>query len=499
MSDPSYLTWAAAIGIPLFFGLRYLSADQRKLDAIPTIGGPSVPLLSYIGAFRFLFGAPKLVQEGYDKFKGAPFKIAGIGQWIIVVGDPKGVNDIRKAPDEVLSFTEALNEMLATEYTLGPNIHYDQYHVPIVQSQLTRNISKTFDAVRDEIGAAFTDAIPLTDEWVKSPGLDTIMQVVARTSNRVFVGLPLCRNKDYLELSIQFTIDVMKGAALINLFPAPLKPLAGRIFTNLPNRINRGMAHLQPLIEERLKNMEEYGEDWPDKPNDFLMWCMEDAQGEERTIRNWTLRILALNFAAIHTSSMSFTHALFHLAANPQYIQPMREEVEAIVNEEGWSKAAMQKMKKLDSFLKETQRYNGISCLSMTRKVLQPFTFSDGTQVPAGHTISAAATPVHHNDLNYPDADVFDGFRFANMREEDGEGTKHQFVSTGADYVPFGHGKHACPGRFFAANELKAMLAHLVINYDMKLENESVRPPDCWFVMNLTPNLTAEVMFRKRR
>ncbi|KDQ57928.1 hypothetical protein JAAARDRAFT_34744 [Jaapia argillacea MUCL 33604] len=500
MGDISYPTWIfAGAGALAFLGLRYITSEERIIDAIPTLGGPSVPLLSYIGSIRFLLSAPKLVQAGYDKFKGAPFKIAGIGQWNIIVGDPKLVEDVRKAPDNVLSFAEAINESLAITYTLGSNVHHDGYHIPIVRSQLTRSLAKLFPDVRDEVAAAFTDVIPPTDEWTKLPGLSTIMQVVCRISNRVFVGLPLCRNKDYGQLNIQFTIDVVKGAAIINLFPSFLKPLAGRLFTNVPASIERGMKHLQPLIEERLKCMEEYGEDWSDKPNDMLMWFMEDAKGEERTIRNWTLRILTVNFAAIHTSSMSFTHALFHLAANPQYIQPMREEVEAIVKEEGWTKAAMQKMRKLDSFLKESQRFNGIGCVSMTRKVLQPFTFSDGTRVPVGHYVSTAAAPMHHDEGNYSDPDVFDGFRFANMREEEGEGTKHQFVSTGVDYVPFGHGRHACPGRFFASNELKAMLAHVVITYDLKLENEGVRPADFYFATACSPNPTAEVMFRKRR
>ena len=36
----------------------------------------------------------------------------------------------------------------------------------------------------------------------------------------------------------------------------------------------------------------------------MLSWLMEDAVGEERDPRNLTLRILAINFAAIHTTSV---------------------------------------------------------------------------------------------------------------------------------------------------------------------------------------------------
>lgn len=59
---------------------------------------------------------------------------------------------------------------------------------------------------------------------------------------------------------------------------------------------------------------------------------------------------------------------------------------------------------------------------------------------------------------NYDNADVFDGFRFSRLREErhapvspDTGGTgifKSHMVSTATDHIVFGHGHHACPGRY---------------------------------------------------
>ena len=67
------------------------------------------------------------------------------------------------------------------------------------------------------------------------------------------------------------------------------------------------------------------------------------------------------DLSPIHCFLQSITHAIYHLAASPECQQPLREEVEALVSAEGWSKAAMGKMWKLDSFMKESQRYNGVS------------------------------------------------------------------------------------------------------------------------------------------
>ena len=50
------------------------------------------------------------------------------------------------------------------------------------------------------------------------------------------------------------------------------------------------------------------------------------------------------------------THALYDLASMPEYIAPLREEVEAIIATDGWTKNALAKMWKVDSFLKESMR-----------------------------------------------------------------------------------------------------------------------------------------------
>jgi hypothetical protein len=43
------------------------------------------------------------------------------------------------------------------------------------------------------------------------------------------------------------------------------------------------------------------------------------------------------------------------------------------------------------------------------------------------------------------------------------------------------------------------MMAHLVLTYDFKLENEGVRPPDTWLGAYCVPNRKAKVLFRKRQ
>ena len=71
----------------------------------------------------------------------------------------------------------------------------------------------------------------------------------------------------------------------------------------------------------------------------------------------------------------SITHAIYHLAERPELLQPLREEIEPLVNEEGWTKNAMGKMWKLDSVFRESSRYHGI-VMSALRPHFQPYRFS---------------------------------------------------------------------------------------------------------------------------
>jgi cytochrome P450 len=59
-----------------------------------------------------------------------------------------------------------------------------------------------------------------------------------------------------------------------------------------------------------------------------------------------------VNYMSMQTS----TQTLYRLLANPEYIDPLRQEVEAVVAQEGWTKAGMDKMHKIDSVIRETQR-----------------------------------------------------------------------------------------------------------------------------------------------
>jgi cytochrome P450 len=118
--------------------------------------------------------------------------------------------------------------------------------------------------------------------------------------------------------------------------------------------------------------------------------------------------------------------------------------------------------------------------------------------------VFAASHPVHFDSSIYPNAHEFDGFRFEKLRERDSmdiddSGPRYQLAVASTDYLPWGYGKHACPGRFFAALEMKLIIAHLILNYDVRLEQPGVRPPDFVFEANCMPNAQARILLKRRK
>lgn len=49
--------------------LSFTDVSHVQLSGIPTVGGPSMPLLSYIGSARFLLRGKAITRKGYEKVR----------------------------------------------------------------------------------------------------------------------------------------------------------------------------------------------------------------------------------------------------------------------------------------------------------------------------------------------------------------------------------------------------------------------------------------------
>lgn len=66
--------------------------------------------------------------------------------------------------------------------------------------------------------------------------------------------------------------------------------------------------------------------------------------------------------------------------------------------------------------------------------------------------------------------------------------------------MSFGFGRHACPGRFFACNEIKLIVAQLLLEYDVKMpDGVEERYPSWTAGVIAGPDPSKTIMLRKIR
>jgi len=137
------------------------------------------------------------------------------------------------------------------------------------------------------------------------------------------------------------------------------------------------------------------------------------------------------------------------------------------------------------------------------QRVAQVDLMLSGVFIPRGTAVSANLLHAQFRpEVWGPSPDKFDPYRFFNKEVSEGKDRKWAITTTSLDILTFGHGKRSCPGRFFAAMEMKLLLAWMLHNYDIKLDakpgEETKRPKNLWIAASCVPNPRQRILLRKR-
>ena len=211
-----------------------------------------------------------------------------------------------------------------------------------------------------------------------------MLQVIARISSRVFLGDQLCRDENWLRITKDYTVKSFNAANELRLWPAPLRTIASRFLKSsgeVRQLVKQAREVIEPIYNQRrqlrskaLAEGKKY-----EGFNDAIDWVEDEAKGKPY---DPVAIQLGLSLAAIHTTSDLSAKVLINLVKNPSIIEALREEMTTVLNEHGWSKNALFKMKLLDSVIKESQRMApaalGKYCCGKSQKVIQVETNTPG-------------------------------------------------------------------------------------------------------------------------
>lgn len=369
-----------------------------------------------------------------------------------------------------------------------------------VRVKLTQFLGLVTEDLVDETVATVSDLFGTGPEWNTSLIRDVTATAVARISSRVFLGKDLCRDKRWLEISKTYAVDLFIVSFFMRICPPFLRPIAYWLIpqsASIRKAVRDAHSIIDPEMERRKGAIDEALREGRKLPNtaDSLGWMYEGSKGDPNV--NYAAGQLAMNLAAIHTTTETTCTALLDVCQYPRLADRLRQEIVQVITEFGWTKTSLYKLRLMDSFLKESQRHNPFSMAAMGRAVIEDAQLSDGTVLPKGSTIMVATN--YMDPEIYKDPERFDAARFLDLREQTGQESTWQFVSPTPAHLLFGYGRHACPGRFFAANEIKILLSHLLLLYDWRFLPGEGRPAPVQFEVGLSVDAKTKLQCRRRK
>ncbi|KAF5965365.1 gibberellin cluster-C13-oxidase [Fusarium coicis] len=348
----SAVLWGAT-GLLAFSWWIYRTFFNERALPYPAVGDPHAQSLE-----------ENLIQ-GMQKYRDSTFVLAGSRPALLIL--PMSVfHEIHNMPNECISIIAEHEDKFQGKYT---HITTIKPEIPAtIRQDLTRNMPNIILEFQDELAYA-SEQWPRTSNWTSVPLYEMMLRTVALLSGRAFVGLPLCRDEGWLQASIGYTVQCVSIRDQLHTWSPVLRPIIGPF---LP-RVRSVRRHLRfaaemmaPLIHQVLEeDGQQHGIDMDRTKGrgTFISWLLRHLPEELRTPEQIGLDQMLVSFAAIHTTTMALTKVVWELAKRPEYVEPLRAEIQDVFGPDvgrgaiSVNKDALSRLQKLDSFIREVQRW----------------------------------------------------------------------------------------------------------------------------------------------
>lgn len=470
---------------PYFLSLRRLGVPELK----PTNG-------------RHPFDYKPMLDEAAKKYPDRPWFFAYSGFELVVLPSAY-VEEVRRLGAQTASLVDFLTTVQFGGWKLiGTDDSSSTLH-KTASTDLARSVGPLGPArqqvARDALQAAVGDA----PEWKTVSLFWTVLEVVAATGAIGLVGEPLSRDPRWLRAVHTLPIFVGIGVYISCFMPRLLRPLVANVSYAPAWLLHKYLAHLlRPTVEQAIKDVSaasKEGSSSPEKPTLIHLLLARYKPGEldtEQLIKD----VITATFESTPTTAVSLYWMLTELVLRPDLVEELRSELESVLLSDGTlPPTQLTELAKMDSFMRESARVNTFHYLGLNRILQQDFQFSVGPRLPKGTIICVDQDNIHNSGALYPNPEEFDALRFYQKRKQPGHETRHQYASNGPELLTWGDGPQVCPGRMFATNTIKILLAQLLLNYDLQLPAGAYKPERRSFPNGSSqPDMDAKLILRKR-
>jgi len=425
--------------------------------------GPSSP--SAVQTYRYVRDPLTLFDECSRRFGGMfTLNLLGTGNWVIV-SSPALVKAMLTAPADVVHAGEAnlsvfgpvIGPGSVSVFTLDETPHLERRRLLLPQFHGDR-MQVYFAQIRDIAAKAVST-------W--QPGLAFALhprtqQMTLQAIIRAVFGIDSDRGEaEDRELVAALTALANDAVGSRLLLAPPLQRDLGawspwgrvvRIIRRADEALLRAIARRRtaPDVAER---------------QDILSLLLQTSydDGERLTDRQVRDELVVMLMAGHETTGTALAWAFERILSLPEVEGRIRQELDAVVGPESLSAAHLPRLEYLDAVIKESMRTRPIMPIAAGRLVQRPFEIG-GYVIPPGTTLAASGYLLHRRADLYPEPDAFKPERFLGKR-----------VIDPYEWVPFGGGVRRCVGMAFALFEMKTILATVLSQARLRIENPRAR------------------------
>ncbi len=228
---------------------------------------------------------------------------------------------------------------------------------------LTRNTPTVLASFTAEVQYAVEQCIgECKGTWTPVRVRNAMSRVSSLMSGRAFVGLPLSRDPEWVEATTNYTQDVSRAWMVLTSLPWFVRPILAPFLQqvkSLKRQRQINVEKLAPLLAEKRgkvlhENIKPHQHNAPG--GDMIDWFISRYQSPPTAQQLGRDQLLA-TFASIYNLSNALSYIVFDLAGYPEHIEELRQELREVVGEGGEiDKSTLPRLRKLDSFAKESQR-----------------------------------------------------------------------------------------------------------------------------------------------
>ncbi|WYZ44885.1 hypothetical protein EsH8_VIII_000201 [Colletotrichum jinshuiense] len=335
---------------------------------------------------RWMWDSLRLLREGYFKFYDKPWQV-WTSEGYQVVLPPKYIDELKMLPDH--TFPSFLREFMLPKYTFRPFPSWKLDYVNhVILHDMNKNMgivsrTKIFPAMRNGVETALSIEFTTSTDWSEADILTQLARLTCRASGIAFVGTELEGNEEWISIGCNVLQQREQDAKIVPGYT---------------------------------------------KPNDTIQWIHDLIPEEDK--KNYALQgalQLAITAVSVQSTSKLIANIILNLMKYTKYAPILLEEIETTLTECGgeWTLESMGRLEKLDSFMRESLRFEPPLTATFQRQVKKPVKLSDGTILPPGTLVFTPSDAIAFDPNFYPDPETFDGLRFYNLRqqvEETGQG-----------------------------------------------------------------------------